>query len=133
MACKTPLISHEDDYAWSYLTDTPGQTDIRWRTFTGGTEANTKKVTFGTCEVPPGGRLRPHFHAEVEAYYVTAGSGEVLLDEDIVTVQPGSVLYIPGDLVHGIRNKGTETLSLLWIFPVDRWNEVTYHGAERDF
>ena len=130
---NAPLVIREDDVEWSYLTETPEATDIRWKTFTGGPEAATKGITFGTCEVPPGGRLRPHHHAKEEVYYVTSGSGEVLLDHEIVQVCPGSVLYVPGDLVHGIRNQGRETLSLIWIFPVDRWDELTYHGADRDF
>ncbi len=128
-----PIQSHKDDFAWSHLTDTPGPTDIRWKTFTGGPDATTKDITFGMCEVPPGGRLRTHYHAEDEVYYVTAGSGDVLLDKDIVQVRPGSVLFVPGDLVHGVRNTGTQTLSLIWIFAADRWSDVEYHGAERDF
>lgn len=128
-----PVHSHEGDVDWSFLTDTPGPLDIRWKTFTGGPDSPTNGITFGICEVPPGGRLRPHHHAEAEVYYVTAGTAEVLFDHEIVDVRPGSVLFVPGDLVHGIRNRGTETLSLMWIFPVDRWNEVTYHGADRDF
>jgi len=128
-----PILSHEDDFAWSHLTDTPGPTDIRWKIFTGGPDATTKEITFGTCEVPPGGRLRPHRHAEGEAYYVTAGSAEVLLDYEIVQVKPGSVLFVPGDLVHGVRNRGTQTLSLIWIFAAHRWSDVDYHGAERSF
>ncbi|MEM7058657.1 MAG: cupin domain-containing protein [Pseudomonadota bacterium] len=127
------LIAHEDDFEWSYLSDAPGPSDIRWKTFTGGDDSPTKDITFGICEVPPGGRLRPHHHAESEVYYIIGGTGEVLLDNDVVKVAPGSVLFVPADLVHGIRNRGTETLSMLWIFPVNRWTDVEYHGAEREF
>lgn len=128
-----PVLSHEDDFAWSHLTDAPGPKDIRWKAFTGGPDAATQDITFGVCEVPPGGRLRPHYHAAGEVYYVTAGSGDVLLDHEIVQVRPGSVLFIPADLVHGVRNHGSQTLSLMWIFAADHWSDLAYHGAERDF
>jgi oxalate decarboxylase/phosphoglucose isomerase-like protein (cupin superfamily) len=36
------------------------------------------------------------------------------------------VVYLPPDHVHGIRNIGAETLSLMWVFPTDSWGEVEY-------
>jgi quercetin dioxygenase-like cupin family protein len=41
-------------------------------------------------------------------------------------VGPGSTLSIPGDLPHGIRNDGTATLKLFYVFPVDSFHEVEY-------
>ena len=81
----------------------------------------------GICEVPPGARLDPHCHTQHEVYYVQHVSGDILLGEKIITVKPGSCIYVPGNLAHGIKNQGSSTLSLLWIFPTDTWSEVEYH------
>ena len=114
---------------------------IRWKTFLGGNYVETKNsdnktraITMGVCEVPPGAKLDAHYHAEHEVYYVQHGSGDVLLGKKIIAVEPGSCIYVPGNLTHGIRNQGETTLTLLWIFPTDTWSEVKYHmQAEQDF
>lgn len=126
-----PLVAHLADYEWQHLPD--GENQLRWKTLVGGPDAATKAMSFGICELPPGARLPPHHHAEDEVYYVTDGDGEVLLDDKIVKVTSGSVLFVPGNLVHGARNDSETTLTLVWMFAVDRWSDVEYHGADRAF
>ena len=51
-----------------------------------------------------------------------------------MTVSPGTVVYVPENLTHGIRNAGSQTLTLLWFFPVNRWSDVKYHMEyEKEF
>ncbi len=122
------LAAHSDDFSWEYSDGEEGRDDvIRWKTFCGGKNSTTKGFSFGIFEVPPDAVLDAHHHADTEAYYIVRGSGDVLLDNRVVQVRAGSVLYTPENLVHGVRNSGTETLELLWIFPVDSYSEVTYH------
>ncbi|MEM7342683.1 MAG: cupin domain-containing protein [Chloroflexota bacterium] len=126
------LVSHLDDYPWEYLEDPrfkekDGEQQLRWKTLTGGEGAITQGISFGICEVPPGAELATHYHKDPEVYYVYAGQGEVLLGEDIVYVRPGSIVFVPGNLKHRLRNHSEETLGLLWMFAVDKWSEVEYH------
>ncbi|MCB8978163.1 MAG: hypothetical protein H6657_12140 [Ardenticatenaceae bacterium] len=41
-------------------------------------------------------------------------------------MQPGSLVFIPGDAPHGLRNTGSEVLRLLYVFAVDSLDEVVY-------
>ena len=131
----TALAAHSDDFEWQYIDGQEGRDDvIRWKTFCGGKDSTTQGFAFGTCEVPPGALLDPHHHANTEAYYIQGGTSDILLGDRVVHVTPSSVLYTPADLTHGIRNSGTETLVLLWIFPVDKWSDVEYHMEyEKEF
>ncbi len=130
-----PLKIQEDEVDWEYIEGEEGRNNvIRWKTFLGGSSADsttatspTQAITMGICEVPPGARLDAHYHAEHEVYYVQDGFGEVLLGEKVIAVKPGSCIFVPRDLTHGIKNQGASTLSLLWIFPTDTWSEVEYH------
>ena len=130
----TGQIRHIDNVDWQFIEGEEGRSDaIRWKTLTGATDATTAGITSGVCEVPPGAKLPTHSHAEHEIYYITAGRGEVLLGDEIHRVEPGSVLFIPGATVHGIRNCGSETLALTWIFAVDAWSQVEYHMVDSNF
>lgn len=52
------------------------------------------------------------------------------LDYRHIDVVPGSVVYIPQRMVHGIWNRGSETLTLTWIFPTDNYAEIEYTMLE---
>ncbi len=128
------LLSHVDDHDWEYLQGQDGRTDsIRWKTFVGNGQGECNGLVFGICEVPGGACLKPHHHAEPEVYYVYQGEGEVLMDQEVVRVGPGSVLTIPGNLVHGIRNRSADPLGLMWMFPADRLSDVHYEMDDRSF
>ena len=129
------LVNHDGDIPWEYI---PGEEDrddvIRWKTFCGSDKGNTHSLAFGICELPPGTVLHAHHHAENEAYYIQDGVGKVYLDGEVVEVSPGSVVYVPENLTHGIRNGGEGTLTLLWFFAVNRWSDVIYHMEfEKEF
>ncbi len=120
------LVSHTDDIEWDYLDGQSGEDALRWKTLTGRRDGNTTGVSFGICEVPPGVGLGLHRHAEQEVYYVYQGDGEITMEDEKVSVRSGSVLFVPGDMAHGVKNTGSETLGLLWVFPVDKWADVEY-------
>ncbi len=106
---------------------------MRWKTLIGNQLTDTRAISFGIVELPSGTKLDPHFHAEHEVYYVYKGEGEVLLDDQIVAVKPGSVLFVPGDLKHAVRNHGKTTLCMMWIFPSDKWVDIEYHMLDETF
>ena len=100
--------------------------DIRWKIFAGGPDCAATGITFGVCEVPRGAGVNPHHHAQPEYYYILSGTGTVQLGPETIPVKPGSVIHIPGDIVHGIQNIGESMLSLVWAFPTDHWDDVKY-------
>jgi quercetin dioxygenase-like cupin family protein len=130
----SPLVSHIDDYEWDYLPGEKGKSGaVRWKTLIGNQSNDTRGISFGVFEMPPGTRLDSHYHAEHEVYYVYQGEGEVLLDEEVVAVKTGSVLFVPGNLIHGIKNSSNDTIGLIWVIPSDKWVDVEYHMLERNF
>ncbi len=125
------LARHSDDSGWEYEEGEEGRTDvIRWKTLVSGDSTPTRGITFGVFEIPHGAGLPAHHHAPQEIYYVTEGSGILLLGDRHIDVVPGSVIYIPERMVHGIWNRGSETLTLTWIFPTDTYAEIEYTMLE---
>ena len=121
-------VSHESDHDWEYI---PGQESLtsalRWKIFSGGSDSPSDGITFGVFEVPTGHTLDPHHHKPAEAYYVLEGEGELLMDGQIRNIGQGSVVYIKGDEIHGIRNNSGSLLKLIWVFPSDSYDEIEYH------
>jgi quercetin dioxygenase-like cupin family protein len=56
-------------------------------------------VTYEEGEAPP-----PHVHPNDEQwFYMLEGRAATLLGDEIITVGPGDLVYIPRNTVHGIR------------------------------
>ena len=51
---------------------------------------------------------KPHQHPEEELIIVKEGSVEVLVNGELKTVGPGSVIFQASNTLHGIKNAGTE-------------------------
>jgi quercetin dioxygenase-like cupin family protein len=54
----------------------------------------------------------------------------VTIDGETRDAGPGTAVFIPGAAEHGMRNDGTETVRFLYVFPVDRFEDVTYVFAD---
>ncbi len=53
-----------------------------------------------------------HFHARTdEFYYVIAGTGSMVLDDEVVELHPGVVVYIP----RGVKHKAVGRVTVLTI------------------
>ena len=108
---------------------------IVWRTLLSGDRTPTSQLTMGVTEVGPGqpSPFLPHRHAQAEIYYVLAGEGVVQIGDDEHALRPGSSVFIPGDVWHGARNTGSETLRMLYVFAADSFSDVHYvfpNGAD---
>jgi quercetin dioxygenase-like cupin family protein len=101
---------------------------VVWRTLLSGDRTPTSQLTLGVTELGPGqpSPFLPHSHAQAEAYYVLSGEGVVHLDGVEHTLRAGSTVFIPGDVWHGARNTGSETLRLLYVFAADSFADVHY-------
>lgn len=63
----------------------------------------------------PGQAIPPHVHPWDEAIYVLTGEVSNRVGERTGTTPAGSLIFIPGGLVHGQFNPGTQSTKLLLI------------------
>jgi len=71
-------------------------------------------LSFGTQLVPPGLGIPRHRHAHWDEFiYVLDGRGIAILEDERVSVQKGSTIFIPKGSWHGFENPGTN-LFILW-------------------
>jgi quercetin dioxygenase-like cupin family protein len=65
----------------------------------------------------PGAELGPHFHrTHDETEYVIRGSGQLLVNDNWVDINPGSFHFNPKSKVHGAKNTADEPLVVLIMF-----------------
>lgn len=120
-------VGHESDVPverWG----APGPGEVVWRTLLSGDRTPSSGLTLGVTEIAPGapGLGHLHRHEQVEAYLVLDGSGELDLDGATHPVRPGSVVFVPSNSWHTVRNTGTDVLRLAYVFAADSFDEVVY-------
>jgi mannose-6-phosphate isomerase-like protein (cupin superfamily) len=72
----------------------------------------------GMENIPPGKKIRLHHHPHAEEIlFIHRGTGVARLGSREVAVSAGATVYIPRNVSVGLRNTGTEPLSLVFIFP----------------
>jgi mannose-6-phosphate isomerase-like protein (cupin superfamily) len=72
----------------------------------------------GMENIPPGKKIRLHHHPHAEEIlFVHRGTGTVRLGSREAAVSAGATVYIPRNVSVGLRNTGSEPLSLVFIFP----------------
>lgn len=65
--------------------------------------------------VSPGESSTPHSLKTSEVYYVLNGTGEMHIDDEVQTIQPGDAVYIPPNARQFVRNVSAEPLVFLCI------------------
>jgi len=68
-------------------------------------------------EVAPGGHTPKHTHAWEHEIFFHAGEGEVYGNGKLNPVVPGTVLFVPPNEEHQIRNTGKELLIFACLIP----------------
>jgi mannose-6-phosphate isomerase-like protein (cupin superfamily) len=101
---------------------------VSWKTLISSPLTATDSLTVGVATCPPRhGHLCVHQHTHAEIYHVISGKGIMQIDDNERTVQAGSVVYIPGDAKHGIRNEDPhEELKWLYVFGADSFQDIKY-------
>ncbi len=74
-----------------------------------------QNATLAVVYQNPGEEVRIHTHPEEELYYITAGRGTMYLGGEEFPLEPGMGVYIPGDVPHGQRCVGHETLNIVCV------------------
>ncbi|KAI7433427.1 hypothetical protein KC336_g4057 [Hortaea werneckii] len=109
---------------------------ITWKTLFSSDRTSTSALTAGIATCPPrregqprtfGGHLAPHRHAHPEIYFVIRGTGIVNVEMIEHRVEAGSVVFIPGNAEHSVRNESlTEDLVFHYCFAADSFKDVKY-------
>jgi quercetin dioxygenase-like cupin family protein len=74
----------------------------------------SNNVALGTQQVPVGGRIPIHRHAQMdELFYVVEGSGTFILNDARLSVEKGATIFIPKGAWHGFE-KGDKEMLLVW-------------------
>lgn len=68
------------------------------------------RYSLAHATVPVGKTSTPHSLTTSEVYYILSGTGEMNIDGETQTVEPGDAVYIPPHAKQFIRNSGTEPL-----------------------
>lgn len=68
-------------------------------------------------ELSKGGHTPCHSHEWEHEIFIHAGTGKVLLGDEWKPVSAGSVIYIPGNTEHQMKNTGEETFVAICLVP----------------
>jgi mannose-6-phosphate isomerase-like protein (cupin superfamily) len=79
---------------------------------------NSQSFFMGMEDIPPGKKIRLHHHPHAEEIlFVHRGTGVIRLGEREAVVTAGATVHIPRNVSVGLRNTGSEPLTLVFIFP----------------
>ncbi|MCL4459542.1 MAG: cupin domain-containing protein [Chloroflexi bacterium] len=76
--------------------------------------AGTKNMILGTSVYNPGSVTWAKIHNFEEAVYVVSGRGIFYVEEEAISLEPGTALFIPPGARHNIENNGTEPLVFIF-------------------
>ena len=73
-----------------------------------------RNQSLAEARLPVGGATQEHFHPRAEEiYYITHGTGKILIEGATREIRAGDAIAIPPGQKHKLWNTGTETLRLL--------------------
>ena len=72
-------------------------------------------ISLCTEDMSPGRKMRVHKHLNNdELIFIHKGEGTLTLDEQLVEVKTGDVVFVPKDTWHGLDNTGNENLLMVF-------------------
>lgn len=63
----------------------------------------------------PGRRSKWHVLASSEVYYFIAGQGRFMIDDQVLSVEPGTTLYVPPGGKQSLENTGNSEIEFLCV------------------
>lgn len=74
----------------------------------------SQHLWLGTSSVDPGFTSNAHAHQDQEeVFYCVAGTGKIKVDDEVATLEPGVVVYVPPQAIHQLINDGEEILKVV--------------------
>ena len=120
---------HLDDMDWKGWEN--DQVAIRgkaqWKEILGSASGCQNDMTMGVVRLKKGESLEPHRHSQPETYFTLSGQGTVTINGEVFAVDPGRMLFIPGNATHQINNENEEDLLILYAFAISDFSNVKYH------
>jgi quercetin dioxygenase-like cupin family protein len=69
------------------------------------------KLAITWVDVKPDSGQTPHQHFPEQVYIIIRGKGRIQVGNEVEEVVEGDLIYIPSNMVHGIKNLSEEELS----------------------
>jgi quercetin dioxygenase-like cupin family protein len=107
-------FKYEDVKPENVEEEVKGKVNIRWLITK---ETGADHFAMRMFEVEPGSQAGPHSHSWEHEVYVLEGKGVFSSGEEHGEVGPGSVVFIPGDEPHQLRNTGDVTMRYICLIP----------------
>jgi quercetin dioxygenase-like cupin family protein len=114
---KAKAVHYTDVEAKLFGDEAPGVT-IRW--VIDEERDGAPVYALRVIEVAPGGHTPQHTHPYEHENYVMEGQGRVLLGEEWQDVGPGSIVFVPPDMLHTYVNAGSTPFRFLCGIPVSK-------------
>jgi quercetin dioxygenase-like cupin family protein len=120
---------HLDDLEWKSwpLDQVATRGKAQWKELLGSGSACQNDMTVGVVRLKKGESLEPHSHSQPETYYTLSGCGTVTIEDVVHNVEPGRMLFIPGNARHQINNVDEEDLMILYAFAISDFRQIQYH------
>jgi len=120
---------HIDDFEWeSWPSDQVALRGMaQWKELLGSASGCQNDITLGVVRLKKGESLEPHRHAQPETYYTLSGRGTVTIEDVVHIMEPGKLLFIPGNAQHQINNVEDQELLILYVFAVSDFTKIQYH------
>jgi quercetin dioxygenase-like cupin family protein len=120
---------HLDDLEWSrWPVDQIGvRGKAEWKELLGSGSGCQNDMTMGVVRIRKGESLEPHSHSQPETYFTLSGRGTVTIEDVVYSVEPGRMLFIPGNARHQINNVDDGDLTILYVFAISDFNKIEYH------
>lgn len=81
------------------------------------TSADNPLASVNVIQVPPGGKISRHRHAQqLETIWVIRGNAILTLDQTEVSIKDGQIIALPMGFEHALRNEGQSPVELLTFF-----------------
>ncbi len=105
------------DAGWTHINDIEATTysDRRSANLI-GTDAipTTSNFNLGVAWYTAATFGEPHVHDDQEALYVLSGEGELLLGDKIVSLTPGTAVFVPPGTPHGGRRVAEAPVAVVY-------------------
>ena len=86
--------------------------------------SGSNHLVLGTEDIPPGGVIPRHKHLEQdEILLIQTGTAHVTLNDKEYDVHAGSTVFFPAQTWVGLKNIGTDMISLVFIFSAPGFEE----------
>ena len=120
---------HFDDLEWDRwpLDQIALRGKAEWKELLGSGSGCQNDMTLGVVRIRKGESLEPHYHSQPETYFTLSGRGTVTIEDVVHDVEPGIMLFIPGNARHQINNVDEADLTILYVFAISDFSKIKYH------